>query len=327
MLRRASWLVPALALSCAVRGFSIVDDLPGPRGGAAGDSAAGMSSGASSSSGNASGGSDGGSSGGKAQGGQSPQAGSPNQGGTPAVEAGAPGMGDAGAGGGGGDEPTAVEPCALDQSGMAPMFCEDFEQGSLVPPRWNIPPGIMADMIDGPHGQTRALHLQNFQATPGVGDFNLQAAGTDVTVSFWFRSSGSPQQNTNLISFQDRSAAATRLKLVWDLEGLAFVNNSMISAPSQPSDPIPFDKWVCVAVYMTTGLIQVIYKPQADPAAHEFTIDSVPTPGVDDAWQNQPEDQKAVAGFPMFGAEPVFPGTFWLDDLRIVRGNSNVCGF
>jgi len=327
MLRRTSWLVSALALSCAVRGFSIVDELPDPAAGAGGTGTnAGVSSGATTSSGGTNAGA---SSGGKAQGGQAPQAGTPNQGGTPPVEAGAPAVGEAGAGGGGSEEPAAVEPCALDQSGMQPLLCEDFQaMGALNPQKWlNPPPGIESMPTNGPHGMTRALEMLNFQLHAAIGDFNLQAAGSDVTVSFWFKSSATAQQGASLVSFRDQSAQATQLRLVLEVEGITLRSATMAKVPSQPNEPIPQGDWTCLAMYLTTGLIQVIYKGTNESSAHEFTADSVLTPGVDDTWQNQPEDQKRVAGFPVFGADPVLPGAYWLDDIRIARGNSNVCGF
>lgn len=323
MLRRQPVLWLGLALSsCMVSSFDIVDELPGSAGSS---SAAGSSNGgADGKAGNASAGSDIPSAGtttqgGSAQGGAMPQAGDGN-----VNDAGEPAL--AGAGQGGAPAEMPALPCDKDEQGMAPLLCDDFESGAFDVTKWEPPPGIKPESTMGPHGTTLAVQLPGVPLGTNLLLFNLDASGAELTLSFWFKILSDVSGDARLVGFQ--SSSGTPIDLKKYLKEIIWEANNDVQAPSKPPPgAVNLQEWYCVSLYLTSVHMDISYVSAAAPATvHTAIIDDVATAGVDDLWQNYPPEPRKIQGQPSFGASPVFPSEIIIDDVRIVRGKSNVCG-
>ena len=327
-LRRSTLaLLFALSASCAVKGFSIDDRLPGAAAGNGGD---GTTAGVGAGGNNSGGGNTGGvASGGKAQGGQSPQAGSANPGGSMA-DAGEPTV-DLGGTGQGGEPAVGTAPCDLEPNGQPPLFCEDFEDpNGIVNNKWlNPPPGVSPQLMPGPDGsQTHAVELQFMSLQAVVGSFNLTAAGSMVTVSFWFKIEVGGNA-TQFLTFQDQSAQNQQLRLMADMRELFWLSALNGRAPSVPdvNGAMPMNTWICLSLYLSGAVMDLKYQGPGDNMPRRLLVDDMPTPGVDDGnWVNMPTDTRRVGGSPVWGGDPTQPGRFWFDNIRIARSGS-VCDF
>lgn len=325
---RAFWLLGLLSCSCAVSGFSIVDELPGAAGGAAGvgggtSSVGGVPSGTA---GSAAQGGKGGS-GAVAQGGQGGTAGTLGDAGS--SDAGEPGQGQAGAGGEGGAPPVsgALAPCAQ-SNGVPPMFCDDFESG-FDPSKWTPPPGIMPESGQGPHGVTKLVHLTGAQLAANVTDFNL-ATGDELTLSFWLKSV-QPMAGAVLASFRDRTAAGSDLRLTLQQNELGWASSSSnFRVPETATGArLPVNEWTCVNIYFTEASMVLTYGAgNGSGVVNTLTVDDTATPGIDANWQMMTRDARFVGGHPVFGGAVNGLGSeIFLDDVRLARDRSSVCAF
>jgi hypothetical protein len=325
--RHALWLTAGLT-SCAVGGFSIVDELPGTGGVANSSGSAGIASGGVDTTGGMDG--NGGSNapaGGKAQGGQTTQGGSATNGGKAgASQAGEPAVSEAGAAGEGGAPAIELtKPCDLDSTGMPPLLCDDFESGTLNPQKWDPPAGIAPELMAGPHGMTKLMHLGPELPTK-LQNLNIGSAGSQVTLSFWFNMKSQSGNGLNLITF--RTATNPEIFLQTDIKDLHWVNSSMQRAPSVAGGSgLPPGQWFCVSIYLTSVNMNFSYVSALDPTkVVTVVVDEMPTPGVDDIWLNQSPDLRKIVSLVSFGPNPALPGDLLLDDVRVVRDKSNVCG-
>jgi len=328
MLRQHALWLGIVLTSCAVGSFSIVDQLPGTGGVGNSSGSAGIASGGVDATGGVNG--NGGSNlpaGGKAQGGQTVQGGSAtNAGKAGASQAGEPAVSEGGLAGEGGApaiEPT--KPCDLDNTGMPPLLCDDFESGTLNPQEWDPPAGIAPESMPGPHGMTKLMHLGPELPTK-LQNLNIGTPGSQVTLSFWFNMKSQSGNGLNLITF--RTATNPEIFLQTDVKDLHWLNSTMQRAPSLMGGAgLPPGQWFCVSIYLTSVNMNFSYVSALDPTkVVSVVVDETPTPGVDDLWLNQSPDLRKIVSLVSFGPSPAFPGDLFLDDVRVVRDKSNVCG-
>lgn len=322
---QAFWLLAWLSASCAVRGFTIQDELPGGDGGSAsnaGNAGAQSGSGASQNQGGD------GVAGTTPQGGKAGGGGSQGDAGTPAVDGGEPSVGVGGEGAGGAPS-TTTEPC--DQSdGQPPLLCDDFESGNVSSDKWTPPAGVPIVVGDeGPHGPTKLAHLNSQALESKLGDLPITAVGDHVTVSFWLKQPVE-QLGQPLITFRDRSAAATTLRLSGVAKELGWRHaTSNFYVPQTPtSNQFAQNTWTCVSITLRFDSIELRYQAKGSASIATLVADSEPTAGVDANWQNLPADNRFAHGYPAFGG--IFNGVatdIFIDDVRVARGASNVCGF
>jgi len=322
-MRRHSALLACIVLtSCVVGTFSIRDE---PGAGGTGATGAAAGSGASGASAGSSSGGSANPTGGTSQGGQVNQAGSATlggeaMGGEPTLPEGGAGMGGDGNGG-----PQAVAACAMDETGMPPIFCEDFDKiGIINTQKWEQVPGITPETGNGPHGSTGLMHLDNnrLKAKPPT-NLDVAAAGGGTTVSFWAKTASSD----TLVMWADFGTATNPdVRLVEDQKGLYWRSVQSIQAPSKSSGPgVTQNDWYCVSIYLTASTMTVSYF-KSGAAVTSFVVDGDKTAGEDDQWLNQGSELRTIATFIGIGADPVQPGDLYFDDLRIAHGKSNVCG-
>lgn len=317
------WALTLLSASCAVRGFTIADELPGGSGGsgAAAGSGSQSGSGASQSQGGD------GVAGSAAQGGKVGTAGSQSDAGMPTVDGGEPSVGVGGEGVGG--EPSSVTAPCEQVNGQPPLLCDDFESGTLDSTKWEPPPGFGVTGDEGPHGPTKLVHLDGPTLTAKLADLPITAAGDHVTVSFWLKQPVE-QPGQPLITFRDRSAAATTLRLSNVQKELGWRHStSNFFVPQMPTENLfAQNTWTCVSITLKSDSLELRYQTQGFATLSTLIADDEPTAAVDANWHNMSFDNRFVAGYPAFGG--IFNGVatdIFVDDVRVAAGSSNVCGF
>ena len=144
-------------------------------------------------------------------------------------------------------------------------------------------------------------------------------------MSFWFKLLTLPANEAGVASFEAMSGVP--IELTVQLKELVWRSNNL-TAPSKPTDgTVSQQVWYCVSLYLTSVHMDINYISEAAPAdVRTWVIDDQPTTSIDDMWQNQPEANRKIRGLPSFGSDPTSPSEMLLDDVRIVRGKSNVCG-
>jgi hypothetical protein len=326
---RAFWLLACLCASCAVRGFTIQDELPDGSGSSGASSVGGSQSGSGASQ------SEGGQgvAGSMAQGGKVGTAGtagtggSQSEAGTPSVDGGQPSVGNGGDGAGGAPPNTTTAPC--DQvNGQPPILCDDFESGGFAPEKWTPPAGLGVIAGEGPHGTTQLVHLDTAPLQAKVADLPITDAAGPVTVSFWLKAVMFVA-GANVVSFRDRSAAASTLRLSGVEKELGWRSStSNFFVPQAPTaDQLLPGTWTCVSITLRTNSLELRYQAEGFAPSTTLIADSEPTPNVDVNWSNMPADNRFVSGYPAFaGAVNGVPSEIMIDDVRIVQGTSNVCG-
>jgi hypothetical protein len=323
---RGFWLLALLSSSCAVGGFSLVDELPGAGGDASGGQAGGggdVVSGGAGSAGKA------GSStaGATVEGGKGGSGGSIGNAG--AADAGQPSVEQGGAGEGGAPV-TSGPPAACDPyEGKLPLLCDDFESGSLAVTKWSAPPGVGPEMGQGPHGATKLVHLNGPTLPTTITNFNL-AAGEEVTLSFWLKVVNQVP-NGIVVRFRDRSAAMPEISLIEYQNELGWMSStSNFRVPEMPTLAVlPLKEWTCVSLHVNPARMILTYQAQGAANFNTLTVDNTATPGIDANWQNMPVDSRFVGGYPAFAGalNGAAASDIYIDDVRIAKDKSSVCAF
>jgi hypothetical protein len=322
------WLVGLLSSSCAIGGFSIVDELPGTGGSGSSSGGGGSSAGGTPSGGTSGSISQGGNgtSGSTTEGGRAGTAGSLGDAGS--ADAGGPGQGQAGAGEGG--APPVVgpsKPCDPTSDGAAPLFCDDFESGYTAV-KWLAPAGTMPESGQGPHGPTKLAHLTGGELATTVKEFNL-AAGEELTLSFWVKGGAQTTPGAAIASFRARNPA-TDVRLTQVQKELGWANSDTNFRVPEVATGAMFlpNEWTCVTIRFTDTTMVLSYQAQGAMLVNTLMTDGTATPGVDSSWQNQPQENRLIAGYPAFGgAVNGVPSEIYVDDVRIAKDKSSVCGF
>jgi hypothetical protein len=323
------WVLAWLSASCAVRGFTIQDELPGASGGSGGSGGGGGSTVAGSQSGDGATQSQGGdgAAGITAQGGKAGGAGSQNEAGSPTVDGGEPSLG--GADGAGGAPPERIAPCQVEPNGQPPLLCDDFESGALATSKWSPGPGVGITIDEGPHGATQLVHLNGAALETTLADLPITEAAGPVTVSFWVKSM-TDLVGQAVVSFRDRSAQAAALRVSGIQKELGWRNSGTnVFVPQAPTnDQFIMGTWTCVSITLATTSLELRYQAQGFATVATLIADDEPTPNVDVNWNQLPADNRFVSGYPSFaGIVDGVAANLLLDDVRIVQGTSNVCGF
>lgn len=317
---RSFWLLSLLSASCAVKGFTIADELPGDNGGSGGSGATGNQSGSGASQ---SQGGDG-VAGTMDQGGKVGTAGSQNEAGMPMLDGGEPSVGGGGDGAGGAPS-SGTAPC--DPVGdTPPLLCDDFESGTLMASSWMPGPGMEVIGDEGPHGATKLVRLNGAALGTKLPNLPISEA-SPITVSFWLKAmKDDPGQP--IVTFRDASATQSTLFVSNVEKELGFRNASAnFFVPQTPSGNVfTPGSWVCVSLTLRPSSLQLRYQTKGSISVSTLVADSEPTPGIDTNWNNLPSDSRSVLGYPAFaGAVNGIGSDILIDDVRIVAGTTNIC--
>jgi hypothetical protein len=209
------------------------------------------------------------------------------------------------------------------------VLCDDFEGTSFDPQKWMQSPNDMLQSVTGPQGSPTNVADVTQKLGTHVDNLGIDAAGSEITVSFWFKATKMLARqgvmSAALMSFNSRG----NLPIFLDAQtnGLVWRTQSGYFAPSKPAATIEQNAWYCVALYLTSVHMDIRFlKAGAPNQVQTYVIDDMPTPSIDEMWSNLPATERGISGQPSFGSEPTFPSEIYIDDVRIARDKSNVCG-
>ena len=325
---RGFWFLALLSSSCAVGGFSIVDELPGAGAGGGGDASGGQPGG-----GLVSGGAGSTSKAGSSVAGSTVEGGSGGSGGSPgnagAADAGQPSVEQGGAGEGGAPVMNGpLAPCDP-YEGKPPLLCDDFESGTLAVTKWSPPAGIGPETGQGPRGATKLMHLNGPSLPTTITDFNL-GVGEELTLSFWLKVQNQVP-NGIVVRFRDRSAAMPAISLIEYQNELGWMSStSNVRVPEVPTLALlPVKEWVCVSLHVNPARMILTYQTQGTANFNTLTIDNTATTGIDAKWQSLPVESRFVGGYPTFAGplNGAAQADVYIDDVRIAKDKSSICVF